>query len=203
MKILNLYAGIGGNRKLWKDVEVTAVEHDTKIAEVYKKHFPEDTVIIGDAHQYLLDHYQEFDFIWSSPPCPSHSHIRKELAVEARGQNKPIYPDLELYEEILFLQGYFKGKWVVENVVSWYSPLIHPFEYGSHYYWSNFVIDGKKDSTRNHHSGIKDLEFRKGFNLKNYRGIDKRKILRNCVEPEAGLCIFNMAFKEKQKVLQL
>ena len=33
MKILNLYAGIGGNRKLWKDVQVTAVELNSEIAK--------------------------------------------------------------------------------------------------------------------------------------------------------------------------
>ena len=36
IKVLNLYAGIGGNRKLWKDVEVTAVEINEEIAGVYK-----------------------------------------------------------------------------------------------------------------------------------------------------------------------
>lgn len=35
MKILNLYAGIGGNRALWENCEVTAVELDEKIADVY------------------------------------------------------------------------------------------------------------------------------------------------------------------------
>ena len=34
MKVLNLYAGIGGNRKLWTNCEVTAVELDQKIAAV-------------------------------------------------------------------------------------------------------------------------------------------------------------------------
>ena len=29
VRVLNLYAGIGGNRKLWEDVEVTAVEIGT------------------------------------------------------------------------------------------------------------------------------------------------------------------------------
>lgn len=63
---LNLYAGLGGNRKkLPDDVQVTAVEMDGRIAAVYKRLYPQDTVIIGDAHQYLLDHYEEFDFIWS------------------------------------------------------------------------------------------------------------------------------------------
>jgi len=203
MKILNLYAGIGGNRKLWGDEhEVTAIENDQDIAGVYQIHFPKDKVIVTDAHKYLLQHYDEFDFIWSSPPCPSHSHIRKELAVEARGQNKPVFPDMKLYEEILFLEGYFKGKWVVENVISWYKPLKKPFEFRSHYYWANFIIDGKKNSNRNHHSDIKDLELRKGFNLSEIKYIDKRKALRNCVEPEAGLYVFNCAFKQKQEVLR-
>jgi DNA (cytosine-5)-methyltransferase 1 len=37
INILNLYAGLGGNRKLWKDCQVTAIEYDPKIAAVYKE----------------------------------------------------------------------------------------------------------------------------------------------------------------------
>src|SRR3990167_10729101 len=71
MRILNLYAGIGGNRKLWGDEhEITAVEYKSEIAAIYSDFFPNDKVIVTDAHQYLLEHYKEFDFIWSSPPCP-------------------------------------------------------------------------------------------------------------------------------------
>ena len=202
IKVLNLYAGIGGNRKLWDNdkIEVTAIENVPEIAKIYQDFFPNDKVIVVDAHQYLLEHYKEFDFIWSSPPCPSHSHIRKESAV-ARGQNEAIFPDMKLYEEILFLQGYFKGKFVVENVISWYNPLIKPYEFKSHYYWANFVIDGKKDTLRGHLLSIKEKQEIKGFDLSNYKGIDKNKILRNCVEPEAGLFVFNSAFKNRQEVL--
>jgi len=53
MKILNLYSGIGGNRKLWKNCEVTAVENEPKIAGIYKELFQQDEVIIGDAYEYL------------------------------------------------------------------------------------------------------------------------------------------------------
>lgn len=191
MKILNLYAGIGGNRKLWGNEHgVTAVEIDEKIASIYQEFFLNDKVIIADAHQYLLDHFEEFDFIWSSPPCPSHSHIRKELGV-GTGQSKPIYPDMKLYEEILFLQGYFKGKYVVENVVSWYEPLIKPQKVASHYFWSNIEIPQIEAKSRLHHAKISGLEKRKGFCLAKYKDIDKRRILRNCVEPEVGLHIFN------------
>ena len=75
MKVLNLYAGIGGNRRLWQNVHVTAVEQNADIAKVYYHFFPEDKMIIGDAHEYLLKHFTEYDFIWSSPPCPTHSKI--------------------------------------------------------------------------------------------------------------------------------
>ena len=193
MKVLNAYAGLGGNRKLWEDVEVTAVEIDPKIAKIYQDFFPNDKVVAGDAHQYLLEHFKEFDFIWSSPPCPSHSHIRKELAVEQRKQNKPVYPDMKLYEEILLLQGYFDRLYVIENVISWYKPLIAPKEIASHYFWTNFYIPPYKGKSRGHHSGIKSLEERKGFDLSHYRGIDKRRVLRNCVEPEVGEYILNCA----------
>ena len=48
MKILNLYAGIGGNRVHWDGHDVTAVEFDSQIADVYKKLYPNDTVICGE-----------------------------------------------------------------------------------------------------------------------------------------------------------
>ena len=203
LKILNLYAGIGGNRKLWNgNIEVTAIEHNKDIAKIYQDFFPNDKVIVCDAHQYLLEHFDEFDFIWSSPPCPSHSRIRIHSAV-ARGQNKPLFPDMKLYEEIIFLKHYFKGEWVVENVVSYYDPLIKPFECGMHYYWSSFIINNIKIKSREHDGGIEALQKLKGFDLSKYSNVDKKLLLRNCVEPELALQIFKMAFKEKQKTLPL
>lgn len=200
MKILNLYAGIGGNRKLWTpngdEHEIVAVENEPAIAKIYQDFFPNDKVIIGDAHQYLLDHYQEFDFIWSSPPCPSHSRVRKNSAV-ARGQNKAIFPDMKLYEEILFLQGYFKGKFVVENVIAWYEPLIKPLKLGRHFFWTNFEIPEKQFSGKNHLDKQSDLQRVKGFDISSYKtGIRKDKILRNCVEPEVGEYILNQVTKK-------
>jgi len=36
MKILNLYCGVGGNRKLWgNDHDITAIEADPLIAQIY------------------------------------------------------------------------------------------------------------------------------------------------------------------------
>lgn len=100
VKVLNLYAGIGGNRKLWENVDVTAVEIDPDIAEVYRHFFPQDTVIVGDAHDYLVKHHKEFDFIWTSPPCQSHSVTNHFL----KGQGIYRYPDMKLWQEIIFLK---------------------------------------------------------------------------------------------------
>lgn len=201
MKILNLYAGIGGNRKLWGDEhEITAIEYNSKIAKIYQDFFPKDNVIVTDAHQYLLEHYQEFDFIWSSPPCPSHSRLRKQLSM-ASG-SKAIYPDMKLYEEILLLQGYFKGNWVVENVISWYEPLIKPQIIQRHFFWSNKVIPPKdfgKDGIRlaGKLAGdiplwaqIKQLEERHGIKLP-VDAPNRRLLLRNCVLPELGKYILD------------
>ena len=103
MKILNLYACLGGNRYKWgNEHEITAVELDPEAARLYQERFPNDTVIVADAHQYLLDHFKEFDFIWSSPPCPSHSKVR--ISQKNRDTFKFIYPDMKLYEEIIFLK---------------------------------------------------------------------------------------------------
>jgi len=203
MKILNLYAGIGGNRKLWGDEhEITAVENNAEIAKVYQQLFPNDTIIVGDAHDYLLKHFKEFDFIWSSPPCQSHSKTNFFLS----GQGIYRYPKMELYQEILFLKHWFKGKWLVENVIPYYKPLIAPTKIlGRHQFWANFDIEDKEFNyvqigTMNRNASkeaqrkaiireaqipeLLDLHGLKDFKIKN-----KRQVLRNCVLPETGLHI--------------
>lgn len=200
IKILNLYAGIGGNRKFWGDLDITAVEYNEEIAEAYQDFFPNDKVIVEDAHAFLEEHFYEYDFIWSSPPCPTHSRIRKNTAV-ASGNVNPIYPDLRLYEEILFLQGYFEGKWVIENVKSWYDPLVEPKERGPHYFWSNFKIsEFDLDIGENkHNNNPKKMEEYLGFDLDKYKfpsNYPKQKILNNCIHPKLGEHILKEAYNE-------
>jgi len=206
MKILNLYAGIGGNRKGWgDDHEITAIENVPEISKIYQDFFSNDKVIITDAHQYLLEHFEEYDFIWSSPPCPSHSCFRKNFSCNVGA--KPIYPDMKLYEEILLLKHYFKGYWVVENVKSYYKPLIEPQLLQRHYFWMNMEIPHKdfpKDTInltggRNEHEKdqIKRLQTKLGINIDNYKG-NKRLMLRNCVNPELGKYILDNLTKNKE-----
>jgi DNA (cytosine-5)-methyltransferase 1 len=198
MKILNLYAGIDGNRKLWTNVDVTAIEINPVIAQIYEDFFPKDKVIIGEAHNYLLHHYAEFDFIWSSPPCPSHSDW-KRLWIDT-GKQIVVYPDMSLYQEILLLQHFFKGKYCVENVVSYYKPLIQPQEVANHYLWANFRIADYVTEKRGARETKEYLSKRKGIILGD-DVTDKRHLLRNCTEPELGLHILNCAFRLKQEKL--
>lgn len=200
LRVLNLYAGIGGNRKLWgNNIEVTAVELDTEIAAVYAALYPNDTVIIGDALQYLLEHYSEFELIWASPQCPTHSRMRQFLQVQCRGQ-KACYPDMSLYQIIIFLNHNFKGRWVVENVKPYYEPLIKPsFELQRHYYWSNFYVC-KKDFIKSklRSAQINDLQEYLGIDISVFKLSNKRKVLRNCVLPEIGKHIFQFALENLQ-----
>ena len=144
-KVLNLYACLGGNRYKWTDCEVTAVELDPEAARLYQERFPNDKVIVADAHQYLLDNYKEFDFIWSSPPCPTHSRFNLSM----KEHRKMKYPDMKLYEEIIFLDTYFKGKYVVENVIPFYEPLIPAQKRGRHLYWCNFILPKNINERKN------------------------------------------------------
>lgn len=199
MKVLNLYACLGGNRLLWEDCEVTAVELDPELARMYQERFPNDTVIVADAHQYLLDHYKEFDFIWSSPPCPSHSRARYWNSSNYDTTTEAIYPDMKLYQEILFLQHYFRtGKYVVENVIPYYEPLIPAKKRGRHLYWTNFNLPNDLGDRRfaisQTKNELKELEKFHKIDLSSYKGEQSLvKIGRNLVDYEAGKTIFNIA----------
>lgn len=197
MKILNLYAGIGGNRKLWgEEHEITAVEYDKNIAAIYQDLYPNDNVIVEDAHEYLLHNFKKYDFIWSSPPCPSHSSFRQNIGVRYRNV-KPIYPDMSLYEEIIFLQYNCDKLWVVENVVPYYKPLIQATKLQRHMFWSNFDIENIEIETDKIRSAqIPELQKLHKVDLSQYKIKDKRKILRNCVHYKLGEHILKQAISK-------
>lgn len=206
MKILNLYACLGGNRYKWgDDHDITAVEWDEELAKLYQERFPNDKVIVSDAHQYLLDHYKEFDFIWSSPPCPTHSRAR----FARRESTKPMYPDMKLYQEILFLQKWFKGKYVVENVIPYYEPLIPAKKRGRHLYWTNFNLpsdlkERKSSIMESSNEVFKWCEFHE-YDFYKYKGKQPiNKIARNLVDYEAGRVIIQTALGifERQTINQ-
>jgi len=207
-KVLNLYACLGGNRYKWDEVakeaniemKVTAVELDPELAKLYQERFPNDEVIIADAHQYLLNHYQEFDFIWSSPPCPTHSRAR----FARRDTTETVYPDMKLYQEIIFLDKWFKGKYVVENVTPYYEPLIQAKKRGRHLYWTNFNLP---NDLKERESGIMESkdEVNKwckfhNYNFRQYKGKQPiNKIARNLVDYEVGKTIFETALNIQRK----
>jgi DNA (cytosine-5)-methyltransferase 1 len=216
MKVLNLYACLGGNRYKWNEVakdagieiEVTAVELDEEAARLYQERFPNDKVIVADAHQYLLENYKYFDFIWSSPPCPSHSRAR----FARKNTTSAIYPDLKLYEEILFLENYFDGKYCVENVIPYYEPLIAAHKRGRHLYWTNFILPNDLKERKSSIMESKDevsqwCKFHE-YDFRKYKGKQSvQKMARNLVDYEAGRTIFEIALgivnKKENKQIEL
>ena len=215
MKILNLYAGIGGNRKRWDGDkhDITAVEINEEIAEEYARLYPEDELIIGDAHEYLKNNYQDFDFIWSSPPCQTHSQMHLLSAKSDTKQNKnreASYPDMKLYQEIIFLRNFFDGDWVVENVDPYYKPLIKPQQCGRHRIWSNFAVPDIEVPRDFHLTGASTAP--KIEKLENWLGIspsksiylegshDSGQVLRNAVHPKIGEAILKSRSTKQQKL---
>jgi DNA (cytosine-5)-methyltransferase 1 len=202
MKILNLYACLGGNRYKWDEVadnlEVTAVEYDPELAKLYQERFPNDSVIVADAHQYLLDHYKEFDFIWASPPCPTHSRARYWNSSNYDNNTEAVYPDMTLYMEIIFLQHYFKGQYCVENVIPYYEPLIPAQKRGRHLYWTNFKLPiDLKERKSSIMTGKDELnkwcKFH-DYDFTRYKGKQRSdKIARNLVDYEVGRTILETA----------
>ena len=204
-EVLNLYACLGGNRYKWDevaeeagiDMRVTAVELDPELAKLYQERFPNDTVIVADAHQYLLDNYQDFDFIWTSPPCPTHSRMRKTNTGEGEGKSKATYPSMKLYEDILLLEHFFKGKYCVENVIPYYEPLIPAKKRGRHLYWTNFNLPsdlGERKASNFINSKVGDLSDFHDYDFRKYKGNQRvDKIARNLVDYESGRTIFETA----------
>lgn len=215
MKVLNAYSGIGGNRKNWngRKHDITAVEINEEIANEYGRLYPEDEVIIGDAHAYIKAHYHELDFIWASPPCQKHSQMHLLSAKSDKKQNKnrePEYPDMKLYQEIIFLRNFFDGDWVVENVRPYYEPLIEPQKCGRHRIWSNFTVpdievprgfDLTGASTR---AKIEELEEWLGIELSKNIYVkdshDPGQVLRNAVHPKIGEAIFKNRNTKQQSL---
>lgn len=198
IKILNLYACLGGNRYKWDEVaniEVTAVELDPEAAKLYKERFPNDIVIVADAHKYLLENFENFDFIWSSPPCPTHS----KLNFSFQGRFKLKYPDMKLYEEIIFLNTFFKGKFCVENVIPYYEPLILAQKRGRHLYWTNFNLPANINERKNPDftrvkNQVEVMSKFHDYDFKKYKGKQPiKKMANNLVDYEAAKTILQTA----------
>lgn len=205
IKVLNLYAGVGGNRWLWPgNMRVTAVELNPQVAAEYKRNFPLDHLVIGDAHKYLLKHYKEFDIIWTSPPCQSHTKMNFTF------KNKR-YADFSLYQEIVFLSSFFAGHYVVENVRPYYKPLVPAqFDICRHLFWTNVpqfadvVLPDFPDQYKGRNQGLMKMPRQAVCDwlgilpgIKNIYLSCKCSVqsYRNCVHPLLGQSIMNDILK--------
>jgi DNA (cytosine-5)-methyltransferase 1 len=117
---------------------------------------------------------------------------------------------MKLYEEIIFLQTFFKGKYCIENVIPYYEPLIPAQKRGRHLYWTNFVLPKVLSNRNSPNMECQELGLNKNkkigktsfiqfcefhdYDFTKYKGSqDKEKMARNLVDYEAGRTIFETA----------
>lgn len=199
LHVLNAYAGIGGNRHLWPtEWRVTAVELDPRVAAEYGRRYPDDVVLVEDAHIAVLERASDFDAVWTSPPCPTHSRLAR---VNASRYGTALVPDHRLLDEISSLRA-AGGLYVVENVHSYYRPPVLPdLVTDRHYYWMSKVPDMLAPLDRvviGHWGGTTSSEeLARAYGLPPLaRGSVPRRDLamRNAVAPLEGLQVAVAAF---------
>lgn len=206
IKILIGCAGIGGESNKWDDnkYDITHIEIDPKIANIIENRKPNRTVIVTDAFEYVLNYYNNYDFIWFSPPCQANSRM-----IRSGKNRKPRYPDLRLYELKIFLDYNFKGKYAIENVVPYYKPVIEPTaKLGRHLFWANFEIEDfevKQPKNFIMLGTVKGSEQLKEWLGIHYEGNiyyngnhDPCQVLRNCIHPDLGLHVLNCFEKSNE-----
>ena len=132
--------------------------------------------------------------------------------IVGRGIGTAAITILKLYQEILFLEHYFKGKYIVENVIPYYEPLIPAKKRGRHLYWANFPLpntisirDVRISSGTNE---VKTLCKFHDYDFYKYKGKQPtNKIARNLVDYEAGKTILETALgiirKQNEKQTEL
>lgn len=203
MRVLNAYAGIGGNRHLWpEEWQVTAVELDERIAAEYARRYPRDTVLVEDAHRHVLDRAGEYDAVWTSPPCPSHSRMARSVAART---GRDLNPDPRLWAEIRHLRATVQ-LYVVENVHTYYAPPILPdLVTQRHYYWASEVpmMLTPEVPARWHAHKKGTEEYAEAYGVPPIPpGVvrDRRGVLRNAVLPREGLMVAMAAFRSRVEV---
>ena len=91
---------------------------------------------------------------------------------------------MKLYQEIIFLEYYYKGKWIVENVIPFYEPIIPAKKRGSERKVKISAVNEEVERMSKFHD----------YDFKQYKGKQRLdKIARNLVDYEAGRTIFETA----------
>ena len=113
------------------------------------------------------------------------------------------YPDMKLYQEVIFLDNFFDGKYCVENVIPYYKPLIPAKKRHRHLYWTNFnlpnILTKRKVLIGESKKGKKAEEVKNlcefhDYDFNKYKGKQsKTKMARNLVDYEAGKTILATA----------
>jgi len=209
VRVLDLYAGLGGTDKGIRKVaaekniklDYYAIEIDPAVCQAHKKNHLESNVICADVKDWL-DKVTDFDFVWASPPCQTHS-INNYSNKAIGYKTKPV--DWSLWHVIDILQRAETIPFVVENVKIWYNePFKHNFKLDRHYFWTNLQLVPfdyhKKPAKEWCHISVKDWQ--EYHQLEPATTGDKRQQLRNCVHWSIAAGIFEQFLEPRSPILE-
>ncbi len=210
IKILDLFCGLGGVARGFQEYlieknikfEYYAVDIDFKILLTHKILNPKSITIKKDAYSLRDEELKEYDFIWASPPCETHSHLN---FYNWNNPKKFKPPDMRLYKLIKRLH-ILNIPFIVENVKPYYKPPIKPCtKIGRHILWSNISLKPFKVNLPNNFTNVKDdvkrladyheLDITIAHKIKKILGISKTKaVLRDMVH-------WRIAYKIAEQVI--
>lgn len=211
MRILNLYAGIGGNAKLWRqtakqynqDIFITHVEINPLLCKELRLLFPDDVVLNIDANDYLEylaqnDMLNDYDIIWSSPPCQTHSRMNR---INSKKYHKSSYIDPSYIQQIILLKYNYDGCYFVENVSPYYGVLFDGVQIGRHIIWSNIDVKDLSYNISNKKNlfdlTLEELQIEYGIKLTQNIYLDypnshcPKQVYRNAVHPQLGALLLD------------
>jgi hypothetical protein len=119
-RMLDLFSGLGGASEAFVNAgwDVIRIENEPLCADVPHTHI-NDVQLIPHVINYGLNHFTEdrFDLVWASPPCREFSSAYGSPMSEAKRQNVPYEPNMDLLKVSLEVIRLLDPKWwVIENV---------------------------------------------------------------------------------------
>lgn len=188
IKFLNTFAGVGGNTELLDrdKFEVTHIELYSKPTRYLEENFPNDIVLRKNAWRYIPENFRDYDIVWASPSCKTHSRARVFQLSDRYVNGNFELPDERLWMLIKWLKVFGSRMiWIVENVIPFYTSIEIPTALvGRHLVWSNKRIGDKS------------------FEADQIIYKQKGSFDRDRMNPEIGKYIIEQAINDKQTSLE-
>jgi len=173
LKVLDLFSGLGGFSKAFKDRSHDVVTIDNELK--FKPDICEDILELKPDYLLIQNH---FDVILASPPCTEFSKSQMPESWQCR-QRYGCNPDTKLLEKsIEIIEGIKPRYWIIENVS------------GARKFFKSFLGDYKKKVGSRYLWGVfPDFDCSPVYGKWKLPKTDDRSALRSCIPYELSLSL--------------